>query len=57
MRLLRLHGSVESDDFAFYDRIYGPSEGRATRISHGDVVSAWAALVLVGASFFTMLAS
>lgn len=57
MRLLKLHRSVESAGSTFYDNIYGPSEGRATRVSHGDIASAWAALLLVGASFFTMLAS
>ena len=56
MRLLRLHGSVERTGSTFYDGIYGPVEGRVTRVSHGDVASAWAALLLVGASFFTMLA-
>ena len=57
MRKLTLHRSMEGASATFYDGIYGPLERRATRASHHDIVSAWAALVLVGASFVTMLAS
>jgi len=57
MRKLRLHRTMEGASATFYDGIYGPLERRATRASHHDIVSAWAALLLVGASFVTMLAS
>lgn len=57
MRLPKLHRSVESASSTFYDNICGPTERRATPVSHGDIASAWGALLLVGASFFTMLAS
>lgn len=57
MRLFRLHRSVEVADFTFYDSIYGPKGVHAARVSQGDILSAWAALVVVGATFLTVLAS
>ncbi len=57
MRLFRLHRTVEVADFTFYDSIYGPSRVQAAHISQGDIFSAWATLLVVGATFLTVLAS
>ncbi|HTZ79602.1 MAG TPA: hypothetical protein VMC10_16940 [Stellaceae bacterium] len=52
----RLHRKMEAASATFYDGIYGPLERRASRASSGDVASAWAALLVLGASFFTVFA-
>lgn len=57
MRLLALHRTVEVADLTFYDSIYGPIRNQAAQVSRGDVVSAWAALLVMGATFLTVLAS
>jgi len=57
MRLLRLHRTVEVADLTFYDSIYGPIWTQAAQISRHDIFSAWAVLVVMGATFLTVLAS
>jgi hypothetical protein len=57
MRLFRLHHCVEVADFTFYDSIYGPNPTQAARVSRRDILSAWATLLVVSATFLTVLAS
>lgn len=57
MRLLAPHRTVEVADLTFYDSIYGPIRTQAAQISRHDIVSAWAALLVTGATFLTVLAS